>query len=270
MAIVYAALSLGVLGLIFGVLLGFASKKFEVKVDEKIPKLRECLPGANCGGCGYAGCDAYAEAVVTEGAKGTLCSVGGTDVAEKIGEVLGVSLEVGEKMTAFVKCNGTCDKAKENFVYEGITSCLEAAALQNKGGKACTYGCLGLASCVKVCEFGAIDIVDGIAKVNKDKCTNCGACINICPKGLIESVPVTKKVRVGCNSEDNGKLVRSNCSAGCIGCKICEKACPKGAISVNNNLAKVDYALCVNCKLCTKKCPTKAIKDITEKIEVNN
>lgn len=269
MNILYAALSLGALGLIFGILLGFASKKFEVKVDERIPKLRDCLPGANCGGCGYAGCDAYAEAVVMEGAKATLCSVGGAEVADKIGDVLGVALEVGEKLTAFVKCNGSCDKAKENFDYEGITSCLEAAALSNKGGKACSYGCLGLASCVKVCEFGAINIVDGIAKVDREKCTNCGACINICPKGLIESVPVTKKVRVGCNSKDNGKIVRGNCSAGCIGCKICEKACPKSAITVESNLAKVNYDLCVNCKLCTKKCPTKAISDITEVI-VNN
>ncbi|MGL5616786.1 MAG: RnfABCDGE type electron transport complex subunit B [Sarcina sp.] len=269
MSILYAALSLGVLGLIFGALLGFASKKFEVKVDERIPKLRECLPGANCGGCGYAGCDAYAEAVVLEGAKATLCSVGGAEVADKIGEVLGVAVEMGDKYTAFVKCNGTCHKAKENFEYEGINSCLEAAALTTKGGKACSYGCLGLASCVKVCEFDAIHIEEGIAKVDKEKCTNCGACINICPKGLIESVPMKKKVRVSCNSKDNGKVVRASCQAGCIGCKICEKACPKSAITVENFLAKVDYDLCVNCKLCTKKCPTKAISDITE-VLVNN
>ncbi|MGL4774588.1 MAG: RnfABCDGE type electron transport complex subunit B [Clostridium sp.] len=262
MSIIYAALSLGVLGLIFGVLLGFASKQFEVKVDPKIPKLRECLPGANCGGCGYAGCDAYAEAVVMEGAKANLCSVGGAEVAEKVGEVLGVSVEAGEKMTAFVKCNGTCSNAKMNYEYEGVSSCLEASMMVSEGGKACSYGCLGLASCVKVCEFDAIHIVDGIAKVDTEKCTNCGACMNICPKGLIESVPVKMKVRVACNSEDAGKTVRENCKVGCIGCRLCEKNCPKEAVKVTGTLAKVDYEKCVNCRICTKKCPTGAIKDI--------
>lgn len=269
MSILYAALSLGALGLIFGILLGFASKKFEVKVDPKIPKLRDCLPGANCGGCGYPGCDAYAQAVVLEGAKGHLCTVGGERTVEQIGEVLGVEIETGEKITAFVKCSGACNKAKENFIYEGISNCHEAAQLENKGGKACSYGCLGLSSCVNVCEFDAINIVNGIAKVNREKCTNCGACINICPKGLIESVPNAKKIRVACNSNDIGKVVRGNCSAGCIACKICEKQCPKSAIKIENSLAKVDYSLCVNCKLCTKKCPTKAISDITEVI-INN
>ena len=258
--IVYAAVSLGALGLVFGVLLGFAAKKFEVEVDPKIPKLRECLPSANCGGCGYAGCDAYAEAVASGEAKPNLCSVGGAPVAEKLGEVLGVTVEAGAKKTAFVKCAGTCEKAKTNYDYEGITSCLEASLLIGEGGKACSYGCLGLGSCVEVCEFGALNIVDGIAKVDREKCTMCGACIDICPKGLIESVPYDKIVRVACNSKDAGKVVRDNCSAGCIGCKLCEKNCPKEAVKVNGFLAKVDYSLCVNCKICTTKCPTKAIK----------
>lgn len=259
MGILYAALSLGVLGLVFGILLGFASKKFEVKVDPKIPKLRECLPSANCGGCGYAGCDAYAEAVASGDAKPNLCSVGGAPVAEALGEVLGVSVETGAKMTAFVKCAGNCEKAKQNYEYEGVTNCLEASLLVGGGAKKCSYGCLGLASCVNVCEFDALHIVDGIAKVDKEKCTMCGACIDICPMGLIEAVPYDKKVRVACNSQDAGKDVRNACSAGCIGCKICEKNCPKGAVKVDGFLAKVDYENCVNCKICTTKCPTKAI-----------
>lgn len=257
-SVLSSVLSLGGLGLLFGVLLGYASKKFEVKVDERIPKVREVLPGANCGGCGYAGCDAYAAAVVEDGASPSACSVGGSKVAEEIGTILGIKVDETEKMTAFVKCKGTCGKAKNKYEYEGIKDCIEANELMG-GAKACSYGCLGLGTCVSVCQFGALDIVDGVAKVNREKCTNCGACIDICPKGLIESVPYSKKVRVECNSKDNGKVVRVNCSAGCIGCKICEKNCPKDAIKVVDNVAKIDYTKCVNCGICAQKCPTKVI-----------
>lgn len=262
MNILFATLSLGILGLIFGILLGFASKAFEVKVDPKIPKIRECLPGANCGGCGYAGCDAYAEAVVLTGEKVNLCSVGGVKTTESLGKILGVSVKTNEKMTAFVKCNGNCEVAKENYKLEGVLDCLTASLMVDGGAKACSYGCLGLGSCVKVCEFNALKIVNGIAKVDIEKCTNCGACINICPKGLIESVPVSKKVRVECNNIEIGKHVRENCSYACIGCRICEKNCPKDAVHVIGNLARLDYNKCVNCQICTKKCPTGAIKNI--------
>lgn len=259
MSILFAALSLGVLGLVFGVLLGYASKAFEVKVDPKIPMIREVLPGANCGGCGFPGCDAYSEAVVLGTAKASLCSVGGAVTVEKIGDILGVAVDAEARKTAFVKCNGTCSVAKQNYELAGVKDCLEASLMINGGQKGCSYGCLGLGSCVKVCDFGALDIVDGIAKVNKDKCTNCGACINICPKGLIESVEVDSKVRVACNSKQFGKIVRDNCSVGCIGCGICQKNCPSEAILVTDKLAKVQYDKCTQCGICASKCPTKAI-----------
>ncbi|MGL5414738.1 MAG: RnfABCDGE type electron transport complex subunit B [Clostridium sp.] len=260
MNIVYAALSLGGLGLVFGILLGFAAKKFEVKVDPKIPKLRKSLPGANCGGCGYPGCDAYAEAVILEGAKGSLCTVGGIEIAEKVANILEIEVSLEERKTAFIKCSGDCSSAKRNFYYEGVTNCEEAAALETKGGKACSYGCLGLASCVGICEFDAITVENGVAKINKEKCTSCGACINKCPKNLIELVQVDKKIRVGCSSENRGKEVRESCKVGCIGCALCKKVCLNSAIEVENSLARIEYDKCISCGACVKKCPTKAIK----------
>jgi electron transport complex protein RnfB len=262
MNVLYAALILGVLGLVFGVLLGFASKKFHIEVDSRIPKLRECLPGANCGGCGYAGCDAYAEAMVMSGAKLNLCTVGGAKTAEDIGNIFGVAVDATKKMTAYVKCNGNCDSAKNRYDLKGVHDCITASLMEDGGNKSCSYGCLGLESCVKVCEFDAIKVINGVAKVDKEKCTNCGACIDICPKGLIESVPYESKVRVECNNTEIGKHVRENCSNACIGCKLCERNCPHDAVHVLNNLALVDYNKCVNCEICTKKCPTKSIKNI--------
>ncbi|MBU5590547.1 RnfABCDGE type electron transport complex subunit B [Clostridium sp. MSJ-4] len=266
--IIYAMLSLGAIGMIFGVLLGYASKKFEVKVDERVPVVREALPGANCGGCGFAGCDAYAKAVVEEGADINSCTVGGSSVAKAIGEILGVESKETEKKIAFVRCGGDCEKSKDKYIYEGIVDCIEASKLPGQGPKGCESGCLGLGTCIGVCKFDAISIVDGIAVINESKCTNCGACMNICPKGLIVSVPAKNKIRVRCNSKDLGKKVRENCGIGCIGCKICEKNCPSEAVFVNSNLASIDYEKCTQCRICYEKCPTKAITGEPNKKEV--
>jgi len=261
--ILYAVLSLGILGLVLGTLLGFASDKFKVQVDERIPKVREVLPGANCGGCGYAGCEAYATAVVEEGAPLTACVVGGAACAAKIAEIMGAEVKVEAtdkkvaKKVAFVKCSGDCDSRKVKADLQGVTSCKEAAALENRQG--CSYGCLGCGDCVKVCKFGAISLVNGIAVVDEEKCVNCGACVRSCPQKLIESVPKDNRYRVACNSKDMGKTVRENCSKGCIGCRMCERNCPVQAISVNDNLALVDYTKCTNCGTCASKCPVKVI-----------
>ncbi|WP_051623497.1 RnfABCDGE type electron transport complex subunit B [Clostridium hydrogeniformans] len=260
-SIVYSALSLGILGLIFGILLSYASKKFHVEVDEKIPRVREILPGANCGGCGFAGCDAYAKAVIEEDASITACTVGGASVSNLIGDILGVKVGSVERKVAFVKCNGNCDSAKNKFQYEGIKDCVSASLLEG-GDKGCSYGCLGLGTCVSACEFDAIEVVNGVAIVDEEKCTNCGACRKVCPKSLIDEVPVEKKIRVQCNSKDMGKIVRSNCTVGCIGCKICEKNCPAEAVKVSDSIALVDYDKCTQCGICVSKCPTKAIKEI--------
>lgn len=260
--ILFPVLSIGGLGLLFGLLLGYASKKFAVPVDERVPLIRECLPSANCGGCGFAGCDAYAEAVANGAAAPNCCSVGGASVAEKIGEILGVTVESSEPKVAYVKCQGTCDKAKDNYKYFGLADCQQAVNVPGAGAKACSYGCLGLGSCVKACQFDAMNIVDGIAKVNKDNCVACGACVTACPKGIVELVPEKQKVFVTCNSKDKGVDVKGSCSVGCIACTLCVKNCPSGAMSMQNNLSVIDYHKCTNCGLCEHKCPTKAILNL--------
>lgn len=261
--ILFPVLSLGGLGLLFGLLLGYANKKFKVEVDERIPKVRECLPGANCGACGFAGCDAYAEAVVSQGMAPNLCIPGGSSSSEKISEILGVAVEAeSDPQVAYVKCKGTCDKAKKKAVYDGIQDCNMAVLAPGGGDKACEFGCLGLGSCVKACKFDALEIVDGIAKVNEEKCVACGACTEACPKGIIQLVPKKSKIRIQCNSKAKGKEVMDACTVGCISCGLCAKNCPKEAITMVNNLPVIDYDKCVNCGICANKCPKNCIENL--------
>ena len=186
------------------------------------------------------------------------CPVGGAKSAAAIGEIMGVKADTSAKKTAFVKCNGTCDKAKNKFEYYGAPDCVYENGI-NGGAKACAYGCLGDGNCVKACNFDALHVVDGVAVVDKDKCVACGACIKACPKHLIELVPYDNLIRVACNSKDMPKATKDNCAAGCMGCKICEKNCPSEAVTVTDFLAHVDYDKCTQCGICTEKCPTKAI-----------
>lgn len=258
MLIVKAALTLGGLGLLFGVVLSIASKVFEVKVDPKISEVRKCLPGANCGACGFPGCDGLANAIVAGKAETTACIVGGAAVAERIASIIGGDAGEMEKTVAVVLCQGDCDVAKKKFIYNGIKDC-RAEMILHGGSKACPFGCLGCGSCVDVCKFDAIHVVGGVAVVDKEKCVSCGKCVSVCPKMLIEIVPYKAKFHVRCKSTDKGKEVRDNCTVGCIGCQMCVKACPKEAINFDKNLAKIDYVKCVNCSLCSKKCPTHAI-----------
>lgn len=260
-AIIAACLVVGITGLVMGVLLGFAGKVFEVKVDEKEVKVRELLPGSNCGGCGYAGCDAMAEAIAQGNAPVSGCPVGGAAVAEKIAEVMGTEVSV-TKQVAFVKCNGNCYAAPVNYEYHGNMSCKEAVYVTGGGPKKCSYGCMGFGSCVQACDFGAISIVEGIAVIDREKCVSCGKCVRECPKHLIEIIPYDSKVHVQCNSKVKGAIVKAACSNGCIGCKLCEKNCKFEAIHVEDNIAHIDYDKCKNCGVCAMKCPTKIISHI--------
>ena len=257
--IILAAAIVGGVGLFIGVFLGISGKAFAVEVDEREEAIIGVLPGNNCGGCGYAGCSGLAAAIVKGEAEIGSCPVGGAPVAALIGEIMGQEAGEQVRMTAFVKCAGTCEKANQDYKYYGVEDCQMMAFVQNGGPKSCNYGCLGYGSCVKACPFDAIHIVDGIAVVDKEACKACGKCVATCPKNLIELVPYEQTHLVQCSSKDKGKQVMSVCKVGCIGCKMCEKVCPSEAIKVTDNLAHIDPEKCTNCGLCAEKCPKKII-----------
>ncbi len=251
-------LILGVCGILAGVLLTVASKIFYVKTDERIEKISESLPQANCGACGYAGCADYADAIVNNNASTNLCRPGGTDSAKKIAEILGTSVADVIPMTAVVHCNGDCNATQQQFDFDGVQSCKAVKRFYGGNGM-CKYGCIGLGDCMNVCEYNAIKIKDNLAKVNPSLCQACGQCVSTCPNNLISIKPKSNTVDVLCSSADNGKATKSACSNGCIGCKICEKKCPNGAIKVENFHAVIDYGKCTSCGICKSACPVKAI-----------
>ncbi len=249
-----------VLGVLMGVLLAVASHVFAVKKDPRIDEVLSCLPGANCGGCGYAGCSALAEAIVRGEEKPDACVAGGEGTAEKIGAIMGVEAKSGRRMVAHVMCSGTRGCAKHRYDYEAITDCHSAEVLGG-GDKFCAAGCIGLGSCVDKCAFGALSIVDGVARVDREKCRACGVCVAECPKKIIRLIPYDSQYFVQCVSPEKGKTVRLYCDAGCIGCHICEKNCPSGAISLSGgDIASIDPDKCVGCGICASKCPRKIIR----------
>lgn len=246
------------LGLLMGALLALASKLFAVKKDEKAEAIKECLPGANCGGCGYSGCDAYAAAVSSGEAPVNKCSVGGAEAASKIAQIMGVDAGAQVRMRAQVMCSGTGEYAKKKYIYEGIDDCVAASKIGG-GDKMCKNGCIGLGTCVRACPFDAIVVENGVAAVDYSKCKGCGICVSACPKGIIKLIPFDAKHWVGCMSVDDGKNTRKVCDVGCISCKICQKNCPAGAINVDNFVASIDYDKCTGCDICTDKCPRHII-----------
>lgn len=253
-------LVLSFLGLLFGVLLSIASKIFEVKMDPLVGNILGVLPGANCGACGFPGCEGLANAIASGKAPTNACTIGGPSVAAKVANVMGTEALDVDRQVAVVRCNGTCDNAVNKYNYHGIKDCRYMAQIGG-GNKACSYGCLGCGTCKDVCAFGAIEMVDGVAVIIKDKCVACNKCVEICPKKIIEMMPYKRHTVVKCASHDKGKFVKSACSVGCIGCKMCVKKCPKETIKFEDGLAHIDYTNCVDCKSCVKVCPTKAIHD---------
>ena len=249
-------------GILLGALLGIAEIKFMVKVDEKETAVRKLLPGSNCGGCGYPGCDGLAAAIAKGDAPADKCPGCSAERVVKIGRVMCVEMDPAKmvRKAAYVKCSGNCETTKEQYEYYGVKNCREAMFTAGGGPKACTYGCLGYGECVSVCAFDAIHIENGTAVVDREKCVACGKCVEICPKHLIEIIPYESKFAVGCNSKEKGKDTKAVCGAGCIGCKICMKNCPNEAIEVTDNLAVINQEKCIGCGICAGKCPVKIIK----------
>ena len=247
--------------LLCGIVLTLTNKYFGVKEDEKAVAIRDCLPGANCGACGFSGCDGYAKALSNGTASANnLCVPGGDKTAREIASVLGVEAgEVVEKV-AFVACNGTCSAVERKYNYVGPKSCA-AANLSYNGDKACPSACLGYGDCAKVCPQNAIYIEGDLAHIDPKKCIGCGICVRTCPNNIIRLIDDTSKVAVKCSNHEKGAITRKSCSNGCIGCMKCEKTCPSGAIKVVNNLATIDYSLCTGCGECAKVCPVHCIHE---------
>ncbi|MBE6554169.1 MAG: RnfABCDGE type electron transport complex subunit B [Ruminococcaceae bacterium] len=255
------AVIFAVLGVVFGVLLAIAAKIFAVKVDERVPQITECLPGANCGGCGFSGCAALADAIVKGEAAPNACNACSAEGMRRIGEIMGIEVSDPVPMYAQVMCSGNCNTAVFKYRYEGAADCIAAEKLGG-GDKACPNGCIGLGTCVAACKYDAISIQDGLAVVDPEKCIGCGACASVCPKHLIAVIPVASKYVVACRSVENGATTRRQCAVGCISCRICEKNCPAGAVTVNDFVASIDQNKCTGCGICAEKCPRKIIKKV--------
>lgn len=250
------------LGILAAILLTIASKVFAVPVDKKVTELRVELPGANCGACGYAGCDDYAAAMANDPSVGPgKCTVGGADVAAKLAEILGTDAKGAERQVAKVMCNGTTEAKKQILDWQGLMSC-KAAKTFYDGSSACRYGCIGFGDCEKVCDFNAIKVIDGVALVNYNNCVACGKCIDECPQNIIKLIPAKSQVTVLCSSNDKAAATMKACKNGCIGCGKCEKTCKFDAIHVVDGLAKIDTDKCTNCGQCVYVCPTGAINSI--------
>ena len=271
--ILIAILALGGIGLVSAIILYFVASKFKVYEDPKIDEVEEVLPSANCGGCGFPGCRAFAEATAKKAKEeknleGLFCPVGGNEVMQKVGETLGLEIEAKDPMIAVVRCNGSHANSPGKVQYEGVSSCSFAHALYaGEGG--CQFGCLGLGDCVDACEFDAIHMSEerGLPEVN-DKCTACGACVEACPRDIIElrkRGPKEKRIFVSCVNKEKGAVAIKNCSVACIGCGKCEKVCEFDAITITSFLSYINFDKCKLCRKCVEVCPTNSIWEVNFK-----
>ncbi len=269
-SILIAVIVLGAIGLIAAVVLYVCSKRFAVFEDPRIAQVNELLPGANCGGCGFAGCGGMADALVKGADKGSIeglnCPVGGADVMGRVADLLGMAIANGEPKVAVVRCNGTCEYRPRVNEYAGLRTCAAMNAT-GAGETLCGFGCLGCGDCVAACQFDAIHMnkETGLPEVDEDKCTACGACVKACPRNIIElrkKGPKGRRVYVSCVNKDKGAVSMKACKVSCIGCGKCLKECNFEAITIVNNVSYIDPDKCRLCRKCVSVCPTKAIRDV--------
>ena len=265
--VILTVVILTVLGLLLALILFWVAKKFKVEEDPRIDEVEKVMPGANCGGCGFAGCRAFADAAVKAGnLDHQFCPVGGNETMKKVASILGIEVAEKAPQVAVVRCNGTCENRPRVNVYDGVQSCKVKASLYS-GDTLCSFGCVGCGDCVAACAFGAISMnpLTGLPVVDETKCTACGACVKACPKGVIElrnmgTTPKNnRRVYVSCINKDKGGVARKACTAACIGCGKCAKVCKFDAITIENNLSYIDYTKCKACGQCYFECPTGAI-----------
>lgn len=258
-----ALLSLAGLGAIFGGGLAYASKRFHVEIDPRIITIIDVLPGANCGACGKPGCAGFAAAVAAGEADASGCTPGGSDVAEKVAEIMGVEAIVGEAMVAVVRCGGGKKEARDKYTYYGVQTCT-ASKLVSNGPKACEYGCTGFGDCCEVCSFDALHMGEnGLPVVDDEKCTGCGLCVTACPRDIMELIPKSTQIYVACRSHDRGKAVKAVCEVGCNGCSLCAnpKTTPSGALIMDDFLPREDWTIEDDLIVAKHKCPTNSFID---------
>ena len=265
--ILISLITLGLVGAISSIILFFTAQKFHVIEGTRINDVGEALPSANCGGCGFPGCRAFAEACVkAETMDGLNCPVGGAPTMENVANILGRTVVAAAPTVAVVRCGGTCDHRPRMNEYDGVQHCFIAHNLYS-GETGCSFGCLGLGDCEVSCEFDAIKVnpVTKLPEVDEDKCTSCGACVKACPKLLIElrkKGPKSRRIYVSCRNEDRGPIAKKSCDVSCIACTKCEKVCPHEAITISNNLAFIHDDKCKLCRKCVEVCPTNAIVEL--------
>lgn len=258
MTYILPILIFAVIGAVAGGILVVCSKVFHVESDETVSKLTEALPGANCGACGYSGCEGYATAVANGEAEANLCKPGGSEAAKKMAEVMGTEAADMVREVAFIRCNGCSGATEDRYIFTGTQTCVASERFYNGKGT-CRSACDGLGDCVAACDFGAVSLINGVAVVDPAKCMGCGKCVKACPNKLIVIIPADQKYAVQCSNIDSAKITKAVCKNGCIGCKICEKKCSVGAIKVENNHATIDGAKCNGCGDCANACPQKCI-----------
>ncbi|MDR2571851.1 MAG: RnfABCDGE type electron transport complex subunit B [Oscillospiraceae bacterium] len=257
--ITFAVISLSIIGFACALLITVASKIMYVNVDVRVEKLRNCLPGANCGACGFSSCESYAEALAKEEAATNLCPPGGEEVLEQLNSILGVSGGEGlAKLTAVVHCTGDSETMKDKMEYSGIKTCVAAKQLYGGQG-ACTFGCIGFGDCVSVCPSMAICVENDLARIDPRRCSGCAVCLKVCPMGVISIEAAPLDVAVLCMNTEKGAKLKDKCSRGCIGCLKCVKECPVEAITVNDSLATIDYEKCGGCRKCVDVCIKKCL-----------